>query len=735
MKAKNIKLKSSSLSCNTKTTLCDSGIHYRDYQKECLLKLEEHYKTKDNGIICIPTGGGKTIIFSKFSENKNTLIISHTEELVVQAKLKYEFVNNIKCGIANSNNWDVKHIATSASIQTLHSRINTKEFEALVYDKEYFIVDEAHHFPASTYIEVYNRIKQLNPKIKLLGVTATPFRSDNQELKEHFEEMVYNIDIKNLIKNNNLVPTKAKIIRIPENIANFSNVKIRRDAFGITDYSLKSLSNVLGQDNVLENVTDSFIKEYNGRKTIFFTSSIEVSKLLVTKLISKGIKAVHIDGTMNKKDRTDIIEEYRDGIIEVLSNVNILTEGFDDPSTECIALLRPTKSLNLYAQIIGRGLRTSIETNKENCLVLDFTPATSKFSKGLANLFDLFDLEVDENSRENFEQFTINSSKGKLFVNFGTNSEELELFSNQPHLKEYLTIINEKEVLCCGAKHHLLLSKSKDENGLNQIELINTLDGKIEYIKNVPDNIVMNKLYEVWENIANKTKIDKNLMTIVSDKYIELISNKINETNKNIFNNDNYDHNDMIVDKVNELKELNYIQLTTYEKYLDYVNTFKYTLVKVKKNIICEDLSINYSNIKFENFKELLNYYKLNQLNIEFENELIEDFVKYLAPVEDDEWIPENSFITKRTKDSFTFKIMVNGVFKLHYVNYEEHRDKLLYKELINYILERIHYIRKNKSKNSKYYRVPTINYLKSIRPVTKKLNYYQDNKKFLIFK
>lgn len=709
-------------------------IKFRDYQVECLNKLEEHYENKDKGIICVPTGGGKTIIFSKFSEEKKALIVSHTEELVNQAKSKFEFVSSKNCGIVNANNWENNNNVISGSIQTLYSRIETKEFQTLVLDKEFLIVDEAHHFPAETYIAVYNKILKYNPKIKLLGVTATPFRSDDLELKEYFEDMIYNVNIKKLIQENYLVSTKAKIIRIPENLAIFNKIPIRKDKNGITDYSLKSLSNILGEDKVLTYVLDNFVKEFQNRKTLFFTTSIEVSKEITKRLQERGVNAVHIDGTIPKKERTQIIEDYQNGKIKVLSNVNILTEGFDDPSTECIALLRPTKSLNLYAQIIGRGLRPSPITNKENCLVLDFTPATTKFNKGLANLFELFDLNADSNSKETLEQFTISGKQGGLCVNFGTSSEELELFNNQIHLKDYLVNINESEVLSCAENHHILLTHSKDEFELNKIKIINVLNGEIEEINNIPDNIVMAKMQELWLDI--KDNIKASFKEKLSDEeIIPKILKLKKEINLNIFNLKQYDHNHMIIDEESDLKELSRIKQLTYLKYLEYLNDFVYCKETTSKQVVCEDLSINYTNFKFKNLDELLNYYIRNKKSIEFENELIKDFVTYLAPVEDNLWIPEDTFIEHRRKDSFCFKIKVNGEFKLYKVEHNEQKEEEIYKHIIMYIVERIHHIRNNKSNNPKYYRVPTLKYLKRLNYVSKKMNCYKEIKHLFLKK
>lgn len=703
-------------------------INLRDYQIECLDNMNEYFLARYKGLICIPTGGGKTIIFSKFSENKKTLIISHTEELVSQAKSKYEFVSNQKCGIVNSILWENENDVVSASIQTLYSRVESKEFKNLVKNRDFLIVDEAHHFPADTYVKVYNKILNYNPNIKLVGVTATPFRSDDLELKEYFEEMIFNINIKDLIQRNYLVPTKAKIIRIPENLTVFNKINIRKDKNGITDYSLKSLSNVLGKDKVLDYVINNFMKEFQNRKTLFFTTSIEVSKEIVRRLNNIGVNAVHIDGTLSKKDRNKIIEDYQNDKIKVLSNVNILTEGFDDPTTECIALLRPTKSLNLYAQIIGRGLRPSPLTNKENCLVLDFTPATNKFKQGLANLFELFDLNVDTYSKENLEQFTISSKKNGLCVNFGTNSEELDLFNNQIHLKDYLVNINNKEVISCDENHHILLTHEKDEFNLNKINIINILNGEIEEIKNIPDNIVMAKLQELWLEIKENVKASFK-EKINDDDIIPKIIKLIKEINTNIFNLDKFDNKHFILDKYEDLIKYNRIQLLTYLKYLEYLNDFIYCEEKTTKQVICEDLSINYTDLKFKNLDELLTFYVKNKNNVEFENELIKDFVTYFAPVEDDLWIPEDTFIEHRRKDSFCFKIKVNGEFKLYKVEHNVHKEKEIYKHIIMFIVERIHYIRHNKSKNPKYYRVPTIKYLKRLNYVAKKMNCYKEIK------
>lgn len=712
-------------------------IKYRTYQTNCLDDMEAHYNTNDKGIICIPTGGGKTIIFSKFCNNKNALIISHTEELVMQAKNKYEFVNDKPCGIANSNNWEIDHPTISSSIQTLAARVDTPEFKELIKNIDYLIVDEAHHFPADTYLRVYNAIKEENEKLKLLGVTATPFRTDRIELKEYFDEMIYNISIKDLILEDFLVPTKAKILKIPDNLAKFNNVKIIKNKDGITDFSLKSLSKTLGEDNVLEYVTNKFIKEWENRKTLFFTTGIEISKKLVSILVEKGINAVHIDGTLSKKERNNIITKYHNKEIDVLSNVDILTEGYDDPSTECIALLRPTKSLNLYAQIIGRGLRPSIETGKKDCLVLDFTPATEKFNKGLANLFELFDIVADKKSKEGLREFSIGKDKNRnLLVNFGDTENELALFDFKPDVTDYMIEIHDKKILSCGLYSNTIITESNDVNNLFKIEIINTDDGEINTLNSIPENITFNKMFELWEDSTNTIQIKKDSEKITTAGEIYDCIKIIKDINTTVVNNKEWDHKYIIVDDEESLNKMNNIQLKLFKKYITYFRNHILKTTNEKYWIICENMLVNYSShINFGSIRQLLYFYNEQPEKIRFQNQIMTDLILFVNPIKDKEWIPETLFIKKRTMKGFTFEFILNNQIKKHEVRYDEIQDVKFYKEILLYMLQRLDFIRKNKSENPAYYKVPTIKLLKEIRPVTKKLKFYQEAKYLLKFK
>jgi superfamily II DNA or RNA helicase len=276
--------------------------------------------------------------------------------------------------------WEEKSY-TAASIQTLYrnlERVDGKKWDLVV-------CDETHHISAPTYQAVFSKLLSTNPDLKVLGVTATPFRSDRKNLKEFFDTLAYSIDILELIKLGYLVPVRGKLIPLPVDMSKLKTVKTET---GERDYSLKSISKAFNRDDINKLIVDKWIEEAEGRKTIFYTSSLEHALALFAEFEKRGISSGYIDGRMNIERRREMLRAFKEGKIQVLTNMNVLTEGFDDPEVECIAIVRPTKSLNLYAQIVGRGLR--IAPKKEDCLILDYTGISRKHTIiGLPELFGI----------------------------------------------------------------------------------------------------------------------------------------------------------------------------------------------------------------------------------------------------------------------------------------------------------------------------------------------------------
>nr|DAD98699.1 MAG TPA: Chromatin remodeling complex ATPase [Myoviridae sp. ctPT18] len=237
------------------------------------------------------------------------------------------------------------------SVQTL-----CRDSRLTLFSKSYFdtiIIDEAHHALSSSYQAILNYFDTAD----ILGVTATPDRSDMQNLGKVFDSLAYEYTLRDAISSGYLV--KIQVQTLPLHI-DFTNVKITAG-----DFQAGDIGRVL--DPYLEQIADTLI-DYKDRKIVVFLPLIETSQKFCKMLIERGFNAAEVNG--NSKDRNEITEAFANGKYNVLCNSMLLTEGWDCPSVDCVIVLRPTKSRALYTQMIGRGTRLC--EGKDHLLVLDF---------------------------------------------------------------------------------------------------------------------------------------------------------------------------------------------------------------------------------------------------------------------------------------------------------------------------------------------------------------------------
>lgn len=237
------------------------------------------------------------------------------------------------------------------SVQTL-----CRDSRLALFSKNYFdtiIIDEAHHALSSSYQAILNYFDTAD----ILGVTATPDRSDMQNLGEVFDSLAYEYTLRDAISSGYLV--KIQVQTLPLHI-DFTNVKITAG-----DFQAGDIGRVL--DPYLEQIADTLL-DYKDRKIVVFLPLIETSQKFCKMLIERGFNAAEVNG--NSKDRNEITEAFANGKYNVLCNSMLLTEGWDCPSVDCVIVLRPTKSRALYTQMIGRGTRLC--EGKDHLLVLDF---------------------------------------------------------------------------------------------------------------------------------------------------------------------------------------------------------------------------------------------------------------------------------------------------------------------------------------------------------------------------
>ena len=332
----------------------------RDYQEEARIGIANEWeKGVKKTLLVLPTGCGKTIVFSKVIEDRvklgeRVLILAHRSELLDQASDKLAKATGIftateKAEQSCLNSW---FRVVVGSVQTLQRPKRLAQF-----DKDYFdtiVVDEAHHCISDSYQRVLEHFSNAN----VLGVTATPDRGDMRNLGSYFESLAYEYTLPKAIKNGYLSPIKALTIPLELDL---SSVSMQSG-----DFKASEVGTAL--DPYLEQIADEMLKYCIDKKTVVFLPLVKTSQKFRDILNEKGFKAAEVNG--DSKDRAEILDDFSKGKYNVLCNSMLLTEGWDEPSVDCIVVLRPTKVRSLYSQMVGRGTR--LYPGKEDLLLLDF---------------------------------------------------------------------------------------------------------------------------------------------------------------------------------------------------------------------------------------------------------------------------------------------------------------------------------------------------------------------------
>jgi len=345
-----------------------------EYQQKALNILENTKEKK--GVIILPTGTGKTFMSALWSRNilrKNPnatfLYICHNNDILIQANEK-EFQRclsefDIKYGYYNAR-VKRKEQCTFATIQSL-SR-NLKSFDKKEFD--YIIVDEAHHYQASSYKET---IKYFEPKF-LLGMTGTPYRMDNKSIFKVLGKKLYEIKTREAIENKTLSNLNYWCV---DNDIDFSQVKF--NGFNYNEFDLNKRICIPKYDKaILKEYQDILCKKFGKKKTICFCASINHAHRLSKYFNEQGVKAVALTGRnllkvdkISRGERKRIIKGFKDNKYDIIFVRDLFNEGIDVPDCDSIMMLRPTQSHIIFTQQIGRGLRN--KKGKKDLLVLDFT--------------------------------------------------------------------------------------------------------------------------------------------------------------------------------------------------------------------------------------------------------------------------------------------------------------------------------------------------------------------------
>lgn len=344
----------------------------RQYQTEAKDQTIVGFNEVRKGLVVLPTGGGKTILFAHLAKHYQpgrSLILAHREELLTQAVEKIQNATGLWAEVEKAErraSYDAPVVV--ASIQTLARRADR-------WPKDHFdlvVVDEAHHALAESYLNV---LSHFDGHAKVLGVTATPDRGDKKNLGKYFERVFYEVTLGRLIKDGFLSPLVVKMLPVKIDLNEVHKVA--------GDFAVDDLGRAI--EPWLERVAVEMGHECWDRKSIIFLPLVKTAQRMAALLNKHGIETRSVSGyDDNRKETLDWFASAGPGT--ALCNSMLLTEGFDQPDVDCIVNLRPTQVRALYAQMVGRGTR--LAPAKNNCLLLDFLWQSEKLSLVCAaNLF------------------------------------------------------------------------------------------------------------------------------------------------------------------------------------------------------------------------------------------------------------------------------------------------------------------------------------------------------------
>lgn len=331
-------------------------IHLRSYQTLMIDQTRDAFRRRLRAVLlCLATGGGKTITASTVvhgaaAKGNVTWWLTHRRELAAQASQTFHELGiphgTVQAGFVSNPRACVQ----VASIQTIVRRLDQLPAPDLI------VFDETHHIGAASWTMLFERY----PSAKILGLTATPWRLDGQGLGRWYDEMITGPTTGELIESGNLSPYRLFAPASPD---------LTGVATAAGDYQRGALAKAMDKPQIVGDAIGHYTRLCPGKRAVAFAAGVENSKHIAAQFNAAGILAEHVDGSMSVEERDGAVDRFRRGETLVLSNSDIFGEGFDVPAIEAAILLRPTKSLSLHLQQVGRALRPC--EGKSEAIILD----------------------------------------------------------------------------------------------------------------------------------------------------------------------------------------------------------------------------------------------------------------------------------------------------------------------------------------------------------------------------
>ncbi len=341
----------------------------RPYQRDAIAAVGERWRAGDRStLLVMPTGCGKTIVFADIARRLaarggRSLVVAHRTELLDQAAAK------LRDAGVHAEVEQADRVARAdapvvvASVQTLRGR-RLARFDPDAFDA--VILDESHRSISQGYRDILKHFATA----RVLGVTATPDRLDGIGLHVVFDSVAYRYELADAIRDGWLAPLRA--LRVHIRGMDLSSIQTRAG-----DLAQDQLGVLLSDPRLVHGIARALVTESGRRRTMAFAVNVAHAYALAEaccQLEPGSARAVH--GEVSRDERATALRDFREGRVRILINCALWTEGFDEPSIECVGIARPTKSRSLLCQMIGRGTRT--HPGKGDCLVLDFTGSTGR---------------------------------------------------------------------------------------------------------------------------------------------------------------------------------------------------------------------------------------------------------------------------------------------------------------------------------------------------------------------
>lgn len=448
------------------------------YQKGAINKIFNAFENSPEDyhlLYQLPTGGGKTVIFSEIvrqylkHHNYHVIILTHRIELCKQtSNMLTEFgvhnkIIDSKASLDDQDQFD----CFVAMVETLNNRLHDNKLD--ISNIGLVIIDEAHH-------NSFTKLFKFFHKSFILGVTATPLSSNiEMPMTDNYNELIVGESIKSLIENKFL--SKANMFTY-----NVGLTSLEVGANG--DYTVKSSEDLYTNNEMLSKLLDSYEERCKGKKTLIFNNGINTSLHVYDVFNAAGYNIVHLDNTTSKSERARVLKWFKNTPGAILTSVSILTTGFDEPTVESIILNRATKSLTLYYQMIGRGSR--ILKDKNTFDVIDLGNNFYRFGPWGSDLdwqqifkspnYYLDSILADEAIENNFKYEMPEGVRAQF-----KNSEQVSFDINEAYTSAIRNGESSKLVLQRSIEQHSRICIENSEDVFDALILMKLLNDDIDF--------------------------------------------------------------------------------------------------------------------------------------------------------------------------------------------------------------------------------------------------------------